>query len=87
MGQAYFCLLAHYAASPALQDQTLLQGATEELVGYLLDQGLDQRDAYLPPLNGDQSADWQTFAGMYAKVSAALPQDTAVQGDLAVAFG
>ncbi len=85
VGQAYFCILDHYAAGPELQDQSLLQGATEGLVSYLLSQDLDQPDAYLPPLSDDRAADWQTFTGMYAQALAALPQDAATQSALAVA--
>ncbi|HTE83493.1 MAG TPA: S41 family peptidase [Dehalococcoidia bacterium] len=82
-GQAYRCLLDHYATP--LQDPALLQGATEGMVRYLLEGGLDQPAAYLPPLNGDPASDWQSFAGMYTSVALALPQDASTQSAFAVA--
>jgi carboxyl-terminal processing protease len=81
--QAYFCLLAHYPAGQTLDDRTLLHGAMVGLIGYLLQQGLDQPDAVLPALHGDRRADWHTFGRTYVRIAARLPQDVRTQQALA----
>jgi carboxyl-terminal processing protease len=83
--QAYGCLLAHYPTGPTVDDRVLLHGAMVGLIGYLLQQGLDQPDAVLPALYGDRRADWQAFGRTYVRIAARLPRDVRTQQALALA--
>ncbi|GHO82627.1 S41 family peptidase [Dictyobacter formicarum] len=83
--QAYWCLFDHYVAGKTLDDRLLLNGALSGFTQELLRRGMDQPTAMSPALNGDRQADWQAFSAMYQRVSAALPQDTNLQQNLAAA--
>jgi carboxyl-terminal processing protease len=83
--EAYFCLLANYAAAPHVDDQQLLRGALGGIVGYLRQRQLDQPFATLPALSGMPADDWLAFAGMYDKLASTLPSDTTTQQALATA--
>lgn len=85
MQEAYWCLLAHYAAGLKLDDRVLLHGGFGGIVGYLRQRGLDRPDAVLPGLSGVRAADWLTFRRAYAAVARELPGDAQTQDGFAAA--
>jgi carboxyl-terminal processing protease len=85
IGQAYYCVFAHYYAGPVLDDRVLLAGAfagfTQELDRF----GLDRPDATMPALTGHRDTDWAGFAAVYQKVTGQLPASPAQRQELAAA--
>jgi carboxyl-terminal processing protease len=57
IGQAYYCVFAHYYAGPVLDDRVLLAGAFAGLTQELDRLGLDQPDATMPALTGHRDTD------------------------------
>ena len=77
IGQAYYCVFAHYYAGPVLDDRVLLAGAFAGFTQELDRLGLDQPDATMPALTGHREADWAAFAAVYQKVTRQLPASPA----------
>ena len=73
IGQACYCVLAHYYAGPVLDDQVLLAGAFAGFTQELDRLGLDQPDATMPALTGHRGQDWAAFAAVYQSETAAPP--------------
>jgi carboxyl-terminal processing protease len=78
IGQAYYCILANYYSGPVLDDRTLLLPAFAALTQELQRRGLDQPQATLPALTGNNDADWAAFGRVYEQITAKLPADPAV---------
>jgi carboxyl-terminal processing protease len=73
IGQAYYCILAHYYTGPVLDDRVLLAGAFAGLTQELDRLGIDQPDATMPALTGSHDSDWAAFAAVYSKVIGKVP--------------
>jgi carboxyl-terminal processing protease len=69
VGQAYYCVFAHYYAGPVLDDRVLLAAAFAGFTQELDRLGLDRPDATMPALTGDRDRDWTAFAAVYQKVA------------------
>jgi len=85
IGQAYYCVFAHYYAGPVLDDRVLLAGAFAGFTQELDRLGLDQPDATMPALTGNRDTDWAAFASVYQKVTSQLPASPAQRQELAAA--
>ena len=85
IGQAYYCIFAHYYAGPALDDRVLLAAAFAGFTQELDQLGMDQPDATMPPLTGHRDSDWNAFAAVYQKVTSQLPASPAQRQELAAA--
>ena len=71
--QGYQCLLRHYIADKRLDHRTLLRGGYNAVSTALNAQLPGAFDGLsLPPLTGDSTADWQTFAQAYTALIARL---------------
>ena len=73
IGQAYYCIFAHYYSGPVLDDRMLLAGAFAGLTQELDRLGIDQPDATMPALTGNRDGDWAAFAAVYQRVIAKVP--------------
>ena len=73
IGQAYYCVFAHYYAGPVFDDRVLLAGAFAGFTQALDRLGLDQPDATMPALTANRGRDWAAFAAVYQKVTSQLP--------------
>ena len=85
IGQAYYCVFAHYYAGPVLDDRVLLAGAFAGFTQELDRLGIDQPDATMPALTGHRDTDWAAFAAVYQKVTRQLPASPAQRQVLAAA--
>ena len=85
IGQAYFCVFAHYYAGPVLDDRVLLIAAFAGFTQELDQLGMDQPDATMPALTGNRDRDWDAFAAVYQKVIGQLPASPAQRQELAAA--
>ncbi len=85
IGQAYYCVFAHYYAGPVLDDRVLLAGAFAGFTQELDRLGMDQPDATMPALTGNRDRDWDAFAAVYQKVTSELAASPAQQQELAAA--
>jgi len=85
IGQAYYCVFAHYYAGPVLDDRVLLAGAFAGFTQELDRLGIDQPDATMPALTGHRDSDWAAFAAVYQKVTGQLPASPAQRQELAAA--
>jgi PDZ domain len=85
IGQAYYCVLAHYYAGPVLDDRVLLAGAFAGFTQELDRLGMDRPDATMPALTGDRGRDWAAFAAVYEKVTDQLAASPAQPQVLAAA--
>ena len=83
IGQAYYCIFAHYYAGPVLDDRVLLAGAFAGFTQELDQLGMDQPDATMPALTGNRGRDWDAFAAVYQKVTSQLPASPAQRQELA----
>jgi carboxyl-terminal processing protease len=73
IGQAYYCIFAHYYSGPVLDDRVLLAGAFAGLTQELNRLGIDQPDATMPALTGSRDGDWAAFAAAYSRVTGKIP--------------
>ncbi|HWG12519.1 MAG TPA: S41 family peptidase [Streptosporangiaceae bacterium] len=73
IGQAYYCIFAHYYSGPVLDDRVLLSGAFGGLTQELNRLGTDQPDATMPALTGSRDSDWAAFAAVYSRVISKVP--------------
>ena len=73
IGQAYYCIFAHYYSGPVLDDRVLLAGAFAGLTQELDRLGIDQPDATMPALTGSRDRDWAAFAAVYRRVIGKVP--------------
>ena len=73
IGQAYYCIFAHYYSGPVLDDRVLLAGAFGGFVVELDKLGVDQPDATMPALTGSRDRDWAAFAAVYRRVIRKVP--------------
>jgi len=85
IGQAYYCVFAHYYAGPVLDDRVLLAAAFAGFTQELDRLGLDRPDATMPALTGHRDRDWAAFAAVYQKVTSQLPASPARRQELAAA--
>jgi carboxyl-terminal processing protease len=85
IGQAYYCVFAHYYAGPVLDDRVLLAAAFAGFTQELDRLGMDQPDATMPALTGDRGRDWAAFAAVYQKVTSQLRASPAQRQELAAA--
>ena len=85
IGQAYYCVFAHYYAGPVLDDRVLLAAAFAGFTQQLDRLGMDRPDATMPALTGNRSRDWAAFAAAYQKVASQLPASPAQRQELAAA--
>ena len=85
IGQAYYCIFAHYYAGPVLDDRVLLAAAFAGFTQELDQLGMDQPDATMAALTGDRDRDWGAFAAVYQKVTGQLPASPAQRQELAAA--
>jgi carboxyl-terminal processing protease len=85
IGQAYYCVFAHYYAGPVLDDRVLLAAAFAGFTQELDRLGMDQPDATMPALTGDRGRDWTAFAAVYQKVTSQLRASPARRQALAAA--
>ena len=85
IGQAYYCVFAHYYAGPVLDDRVLLAAAFAGFTQELDRLGLDQPDATMPALTGHRGSDWNAFAAVYQKVTSQLRASPAQRQELAAA--
>jgi carboxyl-terminal processing protease len=85
IGQAYYCVFAHYYAGPVLDDRVLLAAAFAGFTQELDRLGLDRPDAAMPALTGDRGRDWSAFAAVYQKVASQLTASPAQRQALAAA--
>jgi carboxyl-terminal processing protease len=85
IGQAYYCVFAHYYAGPVLDDRVLLAAAFAGFTQELDRLGMDQPDATMPALTGHRDSDWNAFAAVYQKVTSQLPASPAQRQALAAA--
>jgi carboxyl-terminal processing protease len=85
IGQAYYCVFAHYYAGPLLDDRMLLAAAFAGFTQELDRLGMDRPDATMPALTGHRDADWTAFAAVYQKVTRQIPASPAQQQELATA--
>jgi carboxyl-terminal processing protease len=77
IGQAYYCVFAHYYAGPVLDDRVLLAAAFAGFTQELDRLGMDRPGATMPALTGDRVRDWTAFAAVYQKVTSQLPASLA----------
>src|SRR5579862_8662173 len=87
IGQAYYCILAHYYSGPALDDRVLLAGAFAGLTQELERLGTDQPDATMPALAGSRDSDWAAFATAYSRVTSKVPAPDVQQAAAAAMTG
>lgn len=73
IGQAYYCIFAHYYGGPVLDDRVLLAGAFAGLTQGLNRLGTDRPDATMPALTGSRDSDWAAFAAAYSRVIGDVP--------------
>ena len=73
IGQAYYCILAHYYSGPVLDDRVLLAAAFAGLTQELGRLGTDQPYATMPALTGSRDSDWAAFAAVYSRVISKVP--------------
>jgi carboxyl-terminal processing protease len=85
IGQAYYCVFAHYYAGPVLDDRVLLAAAFAGFTKELDRLGMDQPDATMPALTGNRDRDWAAFAAVYQKVTSRLAASPAQRQELAAA--
>jgi carboxyl-terminal processing protease len=85
IGQAYYCVFAHYYAGPVLDDRVLLAAAFAGFTRELDRLGLDRPDAVMPALTGDRGRDWRAFAAVYQKVASQTTASPAQRQALAAA--
>jgi carboxyl-terminal processing protease len=85
IGQAYYCVFAHYYAGPVLDDRGLLAAAFAGFTQELDRLGMDQPDATMPALTGNRGRDWAAFAAVYQKVTSQLRPSPAQRQALAAA--
>ena len=85
IGQAYYCVFAHYYAGPVLDDRVLLAAAFAGFTQELDRLGMDRPDATMPALTGNRGRDWAAFAAVYQKVTSQLPASPAQRQQLAAA--
>jgi carboxyl-terminal processing protease len=85
IGQAYYCVFAHYYAGPVLDDRMLLAAAFAGFTQELDRLGMDQPDATMPALTGNRDRDWDAFAAVYQKVTSQLTASPAQRQELAAA--
>jgi carboxyl-terminal processing protease len=85
IGQAYYCIFAHYYAGPVLDDRVLLAAAFAGFTQELDQLGMDQPDATMPALTGHRDSDWDAFAAVYGKVTSQLPASPAQRQELGAA--
>jgi hypothetical protein len=85
IGQAYYCVFAHYYAGPVLDDRVLLAAAFAGFTQELNRLGTDRPDATMPALTGHRDQDWTAFAAAYQKVASQLPASPAQRQELATA--
>ena len=85
IGQAYYCVFAHYYTGPVLDDRVLLTAAFAGFTQELNRLGMDQPDATMPALTGHRDSDWTAFAAVYQKVTSQLPASPAQRQELAAA--
>jgi carboxyl-terminal processing protease len=85
IGQAYYCVFAHYYAGPVLDDRVLLAAAFAGFTQELDRLGMDQPDATMPALTGNRGSDWNAFAAVYQKVTSQLRASPAQRQALAAA--
>jgi carboxyl-terminal processing protease len=85
IGQAYYCVFAHYYDGPVLDDRVLLAGAFAGFTQELDRLGLDRPDATMPALTGHRDTDWDAFAAVYQKVTRQLSASPAQRQELAAA--
>ena len=85
IGQAYYCVFAHYYAGSVLDDRVLLAGAFAGFTQELDRLGMDQPDTTMPALTGNRDREWAAFAAVYQKVTSQLPASPAQRQELAAA--
>jgi len=85
IGQAYYCIFAHYYAGPVVDDRVLLAAAFAGFTQELDQLRMDQPDATMPALTGHRDSDWDAFAAVYQKVTGQLPASPAQRQELAAA--
>jgi carboxyl-terminal processing protease len=85
IGQAYYCVFAHYYAGPVLDDRVLLAAAFAGFTQELNRLGIDRPDATMPALTGNRDTDWTAFAAVYQKVTSQLPAGPDQRQQLATA--
>jgi carboxyl-terminal processing protease len=85
IGQAYYCVFAHYYAGPVLDDRMLLAAAFAGFTQQLDRLGMDRPDATMPALTGNRGRDWAAFAAVYQKVASQIPASPAQRQELASA--
>ena len=85
IGQAYYCVFAHYYAGPVLDDRVLLAAAFAGFIQELDRLGMDQPDATMPALTGNRDRDWDAFAAVYQKVTSQLRASPDQRQELAAA--
>ena len=85
IGQAYYCVFAHYYAGPVLDDRVLLAAAFAGFTQELDRLGMDRPDATMPALTGDRGRDWTAFAAVYHKVASQVSASPAQRQALAAA--
>jgi carboxyl-terminal processing protease len=71
--QAYHCVFEHYYGRSTVDSRTLLVAAFAALTQELQRRGLDQPDATLPALTGNQVPDWAAFGTVYERLTTRLP--------------
>ena len=85
IGQAYYCVFAHYYAGPVLDDRGLLTAAFAGFTQELDRLGLERPDATMPALTGNRDQDWTAFAAVYQKVTSQLHASPDQRQELAAA--
>ena len=85
IGQAYYCVFAHYYAGPVLDDRVLLAAAFAGFTQELDRLGMDQPHATMPALTGNRDRDWTAFAAVYQKLASQLPASPDQRQELAAA--
>jgi carboxyl-terminal processing protease len=85
IGQAYYCVFAHYYAGPVLDDRLLLAAAFAGFTQELDRLGMDRPDATMPALTSHRPKDWTAFAAVYQKVTSQVPPRPAQRHALAAA--
>jgi carboxyl-terminal processing protease len=73
IGQAYYCIFAHYYSGPVLDDRVLLTAAFAGLTQELNRLGTDRPDATMPALTGSRDSDWTAFAAAYSRIIGIIP--------------
>ena len=85
IGQAYYCVFAHYYAGPVLDDRVLLAAAFAGFTQELDRLGMDRPDVTMPALTGDRGRDWTAFAAVYHNVASQVSASPAQRQALAAA--